>query len=112
MARCSRRARQRRRRVLRKYMAILPRYTSSPFPDDDLTPRERRLSWEQLAPLGLESVLNLSAADVGAFFDEGFEREPRLFERSCADSWLAALLGGCVPDSVPRVLRAVIGSYL
>jgi hypothetical protein len=91
MARCSRRARQRRRRVLRKYMAILPRYTSSPFPDDDLTPRERRLSWEQLAPLGLESVLNLSAADVGAFFDEGFEREPRLFERSCAGSWLAAL---------------------
>ena len=25
---------------------------------------------------------------------------------------VAALLGGCVPDSVPRVLRAVIGSYL
>ena len=25
---------------------------------------------------------------------------------------VAALLGGCVPDSVPRVLKAVIGSYL
>ena len=25
---------------------------------------------------------------------------------------VAALLGGCVPDSVPRVIMAVIGSYL
>jgi hypothetical protein len=29
-----------------------------------------------------------------------------------AASVVAALLGDCVPDSIPRVIMAVIGSYL
>jgi vacuolar protein 8 len=62
------------------------------------------------ATVGLEALVELARRgrvtvdDRSVVSNAGAKRKAALL--------VAALLGGCVPDSVPRVLKAAIGSYL
>ena len=80
---------------------------------------EERVSFEDhavAAAVGLEALIELARRGRVTFKGPG--RRLRLLSNAGGPAKrkaalvVAALLGGCVPDSVPRVLRAVIGSYL
>ena len=68
------------------------------------------------AAVGLEALVELARRGRVTFKGPG--RRLRLLSNAGGPAKrkaalvVAALLGGCVPDSVPRVLKAAIGSYL
>ena len=68
------------------------------------------------AAVGLEALIELARRGRVTFKGPG--RRLRLLSNAGGPAKrkaalvVAALLGGCVPDSVPRVLKAAIGSYL
>jgi len=60
--------------------------------------------------LGLEALVQL--ARRGRVIIDGLEVDAALPAKRKAALVVAALLGDCVPDSVPREIRALIGPYL
>ena len=64
------------------------------------------------AALSLEALVELVRRDRVIFEGNTLFSNAGGPAKRKASLVVAALLGGCVPDSVPRVLRAVIGSYL
>ena len=64
------------------------------------------------AALSLEALVELVRRDRVIFEGNTLFSNAGGPAKRKASLVVAALLGGCVPDSVPRVLKAVIGSYL
>ena len=64
------------------------------------------------AAVGLEALVELARRGRVTVDDRSVVSTGNAGAKCKAALVVAALLGGCVPDSVPRVLRAVIGSYL
>ena len=90
--RARRRRQQKRRAALYLSSALPPRYVTGALPDEDgWTPRERQLSWEAFAPVGLEAVLGVAAEGIAEFFAEVWEAEPRVYKGGCSSAWLGDL---------------------
>ena len=64
------------------------------------------------AAVGLEALVELARRGRVTVDDRSVVSTGNAGAKCKAALVVAALLGGCVPDSVPRVLKAAIGSYL
>ena len=73
------------------------------------------------ADVGLEALIELARrgrvtvdmlGNLADVHERRIVRNAGIAAKRKAALVVAALLGGCVPDSVPRVLKAIIGSYL
>ena len=64
------------------------------------------------AAVGLETLVQLARRGRMTFKGELLVYHAGVPAKRKAALVVAALLGDCVPDSVPRVLKAAIGSYL